>query len=493
MGLVYKEIVIRSHPQLRGLVQLLEHRKFRRAEDNFIDIGRHITHVRLLTMRFISGNGFESDGNIGSSRTSVLRPGRETEWDRLCLDGGLEGSFISLFRRLLACCPRLQVIVDATEHRNDEIPHPFLRSVPSIEPLRANSSSSQTPRSNLRAIECTRGSPDLRDVFTNPSIANSLERLRGSTLHLPLNPSIPLALPKLLSLDIHFSAFHHTHFQELAALNYTATNALLPSLFHLTLRTPYCDVPTIGVAPMKSITAFVEKFGVGVKVLELIVGKDPMRQDDVLSFDTLVRRGRPNPMPAVNAGSASGGEAAQTDAEEESGMFDFRALLRHLPQLEDLILDLRLVLTLAPQAAPTPSSLSHTSYPETSCRRVGLRGSSISALIADLHDPRTMPSPSQDNSVRPALQSLSGLEHTLIHPPLPTSDIEAIEASFGTLLHLCRSQEIRLLPSEQDVFPSRSSCQVHGETSPYAQSKTEARVTRWKEICRRNGVVLMLP
>ena len=354
IGIGYRHVVIRSLKQLKSLVTLLEHATFRARKATrssrlqqgpLVDIGRHVTHVKMVNMPPVTTREAEE-------AFAALPCGLLTGWEVRCLDGGLSRSFISYFRRFLACCPNIQVILDSTSHWDNEQSLPFLGAIHPYITRRKSTA--------LRALEYTQGSPSLSDLYANPQVANSLTRLRGLTLHFAPESSThgePLNLPNLTSLDMFLSPFHHIHW-----LNASKT-LLLPSLTHLTVRAPYSAVPFIGAQAMISLRKFLAAYGVGLESLELIVGNAPA--DDVRV--------------------ASPSSAVRPRSWIEDNVYDVPALLGLCPVLEELILDRRLIDH--PILAQTEAL--HRRWNHQTLRRVGIRGSPINPLLANIAFART--------------------------------------------------------------------------------------------------------
>lgn len=327
-------------------MELLEQSKYRARKGasfqhglSVVDLGRHVTHVKIINMPLATKK---------EAKTALVASAKPmTDWDVRCLDGGLSGSFISCFRRFLACCPNIRVILDNTPQYHTEQCLPFLGAMPT---------DTTTQSTTLYALEYTQGGPSLWDICANPNVAHTLTRLRGLTLHFPPK-SFPhkLCLPNLLSLDMHLSIVHHTHWLD-------ASRALLfPSLSHLTVRTPYSAVPFIGGEAMASLQAFLAVHGAGLRFLELIVGNAP-----------------------VAAAVALAVRAVRDDSWADDDIYDVPALLTSCPILEELVLDTGLIdptfnattLTLGEAEANAGAR-----WNQKTLHRIGIRGSHVNAVL----------------------------------------------------------------------------------------------------------------
>lgn len=347
-GIAYRYVVIHNLKQLRSLVLLLEqaYRARKQAPSPrhgpFVDVGRHVTHVKIVNMPLATSKQAEA-------AFSSAKPMTDLDVCRF----GLSGSYISYFRRFLACCPNIQFILDTTSQHDTEQCLPFLDAIhPDV-----------TTRSTAPfALEYTQGHPSLRDIYANPPIANTITRLRGLTLQFPPESFThgPLSLPNLTSFDMHVSPVHHTHWLE-------ASRALtLPSLSHLTVRAPFSAVPFIGARAMSSLKAFLAGCGSGLKCLELIVGNAPVATAVALTLSA----------------PRNGGLRTRDN------VYDVPALLRLCPTLEELILDANLIepaLDTTILGTEQVETVAHgVCWSHKTLRRVGIRGSHINALLTNI-------------------------------------------------------------------------------------------------------------
>jgi hypothetical protein len=364
-------VVIHSLKQLKFLVALLEDAKFRARKAALsvqlqqhrpsVDIGWHVTHVKIVNMPLVTTRKAEA------AFTPVISRGPMTEWEVRCLDGELSGSFISYFRRFLACCPNIQVILDTTSQYDNEQCLPFLGAIQQQPNTRRSAP--------LCALEYTQGSPSLWDLYSNPQVANTLTRLRGLTLHFPpesFTHNEPLNLPNLTSLDMHLSSYHHIHWLD------ASKGLLLPSLTHLTVRAPYSAIPFIGVQAMISLRRFFVVYGVGLESLELIIGNAPVGDGGLaLPF------------------SAVGPQGVYWNGDD---VCDVPALLRLCPMLEELVLDTRLIdLDTMTSTIEQAEALSRR-WSHQTLRRIGIRGSQINALLMSIAFARTSLGPRSTGS-----------------------------------------------------------------------------------------------
>lgn len=468
-GLYHRHFVIRSHQQLKATVTYLERSKFRAQKpyaslDDFgLDVGRHITHVRLLAMPHLPIE--KTAPPLSFFERRMTDPGM---W---CLDGGLSGSCISYLRRLLSCCPNLQVLLDATPLASTNQYFPFLGSL---------ASNAVIPK--LRALEHTQGNPRLGDIYTSPDVANTLTRLRGLKLHFHptlFTPQGALNLPNLTSLDLHISSSHFSHWRD------AARALVLPSLTHLTVRAPFSAAPFLGAQARECLERFLTVFGAGITSLELIIARPPVA---IAVASTTVRRR----------------QASQTGED----LYDVPVLLQFCPSLRDLVMDIALMLyPWVPNVEIDGASHGSNVWLPPSLYRIGLRGVEISALLTNIEYTRLQPlkpipppnpeTPCQFCSVykredpsiaeQKITRSLHALFGSVAPPVLSSSPLAVPKGPKGTSNSL---KEIHFLPSPLNTP------RAPGEIEPRACCLRGAppctAISRWQELCQSQRVELRI-
>ncbi|KAF9518920.1 hypothetical protein BS47DRAFT_1337821 [Hydnum rufescens UP504] len=157
------------------------------------------------------------------------------------------GNFLFYLRRLLACCPRLEVLLDAAPYAIDDRPKSYLCS---IHPSLASSAPC------LRSLEYTQGGPNLGDLLVNLHISRHLRSLKCNNVHTyltrDLSTSIPaahqiLSLSGLVSLDLFLSSSMYEYWDIITE------SWSLPSLTHFTFRVPPSSSNVLAPAARRSM------------------------------------------------------------------------------------------------------------------------------------------------------------------------------------------------------------------------------------------------
>lgn len=184
--------MIRRKAQLATLVRRIEDSRPRSAQDRNHGLGWLITHVKLLT------TVRDNDRTITNDSPSLQQwtNGRDRNYVK-----PEDDSTGNLVRRLLLCCPRLQVFLDAAPYGFDELPRsilteighaPFLHSsLPSSAIDRRTRSPVGSPDSGLesepegdnveeQALLAANGDCDLRELMEDKSRIRSIEWGYGS-------------------------------------------------------------------------------------------------------------------------------------------------------------------------------------------------------------------------------------------------------------------------------------------------------------------------
>ncbi|KAF8337471.1 uncharacterized protein EI90DRAFT_3118919 [Cantharellus anzutake] len=248
--LIYKHLYISDLGRLRPLVYMLEcSREKARSDSSTVDMGRWITHVMFLAADN-TGRKSTRDSSLAVSSS----PKRITEY----------------VRRLVACCPRLEVFVDCTPYGMDDRPKSVIAS------LGAAAGPYPADQSHLRSLEWRHSGPTLNDLCRNHRITDSLETLRCRTFyesesrleghHSDLGPrQFPvLSFANLTSLDFWISRTNYAHICLMA-------NSTLPSLTHFTLRTSNTTGALLSFEAYDALEAFFDRHGHKLRSLELRV------------------------------------------------------------------------------------------------------------------------------------------------------------------------------------------------------------------------------
>ncbi|KAF8321096.1 hypothetical protein DL93DRAFT_1599770 [Clavulina sp. PMI_390] len=438
-GLFYRHLFIRNLTRLQAVVLALEQSKFSSASKSTPNIGRYITHVRLLGMPHAPvGQRDDTPDALNFFER------RLTDYEARKAAGTASSTYISYLQRFLACCPNLQVILDSSSQGKDEECFPFLES------FVLGSSPRSGGGGGLLSLEYTQGTPSLRDLATNPSIISSLRHLRASTLQFPQDPKTlhslranPLRFPNLLSLDLHISSSHFGHWEE-------ATHSLnLPALSHLVVRAPHAAAaapPFLGSPARHALECFFGMFGATLTRLELVISAAPVA--------AAVARPR---LSARDTG----------DPWNSEDILNVSALLKLCStSLVELVLDTALVL---PPSSGSNSTLDANHPSSTSLRRIGLRGVEISALLTNLAFQRSSKSDSATRTQKP---------HKAM-PPIPLSTRKLSLCPYCRI-HGRESPEMAAAKISQsisailDAFCSPSQI-THGRATGIAQPKSAAR------------------
>ena len=269
LKLMYSRIYLRRASQLRSLVHTLE-----RSRDEAkgrhglasVGLGWWVTHIKMQAL---------------DERESINGP--------------------TYLDRLLACCPRLEVYLDARRYGYHERPKEILASFKSY----SNSPSKYL----LRSLVWSYGGPLMDDLASGQHILDDIRSLRCMTVHShavdTLSNSL-LTFPKLISIDLFISSQLHRHWLIIAQ------HWSLPNLTHIIIRTPVHSRGIIGPAATRCLYTFLEAHGSNITSLELAIHPGD--------------ESRPEGQNAVNA---------------EFSTLSIPSLLSFLPNLQDLVLSAR--------------------------------------------------------------------------------------------------------------------------------------------------------
>lgn len=497
-GLFHRYLFIRNLQGLEAVVTALEESRFKaqratRSNQHAVDIGHYVTHIRLLATPHSTIEDMDDDGP-----SLPLFDGRMADWDRRHLDRGLSGSYISYLRRLLACCPNLQVILDAsTQNPAEECP-PFLAALSSSRNQKDVSSTStfMGGAGGLKALEYTQGSPFLGDLGSNPCVANSLVRLRALTLHFPsvmiTRRDLALQLPSLTSLDLHISSSHYLHWEE------AAQALIMPSLTHLTVRASHAAAPFLGARARRSLERFLAVYGAGLAFLEFIIDSAPVAA-------AVARPARPRDAPRG-----------------DEDKYNVPALLQFCSSLRELVIDTALVpprtnpLTTEAENAQQASATSNV-WQHRSLRRIGLRGVEINALLTNIafsKQSTSIPASTSDREVMcqfcsaykrdaPSLgehviyQSIRALLDSspallTLPAPAPANSSPLIDAQASAMQQKHNDwsslKEIHLLPPRPNT--PRAPGEIGPRTCCLRGAPTPSAISAWRDMCWLGGVEL---
>ncbi|KAF8337472.1 uncharacterized protein EI90DRAFT_3013683 [Cantharellus anzutake] len=258
---LFAHLVVRRLSQLRPLVHMLE-----RSHDEAVADGRSngigwwITHINLIVMDYKPVRG-----------RTVLDL---VSYDANC--GDVNSLIVQYLRRLLACCPRLEILLDAT-HTN-------------------GLANDHTP---LRSLEWNYGGPAVDDLIANPEVVNHLRSLRCYTIHdsearinfspaeLPNPPSLSIILlpfMNLTSLDLCISQQNHAHLSLLSCTD-------LPSIAYFTIRTAQPIGILVGSNAILALQSFFASHGHKLLSLDLRIcpGDIPPPRSTTLLEEEAVR------------------------------------------------------------------------------------------------------------------------------------------------------------------------------------------------------------
>ncbi|KAF9511448.1 hypothetical protein BS47DRAFT_1173615 [Hydnum rufescens UP504] len=295
---MYRRIYIRRTSQLRSLVHTLE-----RSRDGAkggqgltsVGLGWWVTHLKMQAM---------------DERRGVNGP--------------------TYLDRLFACCPRLEVYLDARPYGYYERPKEILAS---FRP------GPGTPSKHLRSLVWLYGGPLMDDFLSGQRILEDLRSLRCMTIHGRAvggfsNSNTILKLPNLISIDLFISSQLHRHWLTIAE------EWSMPNLTHLIIRTPTNSRGIIGPAATRCLHTFLEAHGSNITSLEL----------------------------AIHPGNESRND---THVAEDAGftILSIPSILSLLPNLRDLVLSAR-------WSVDSPES---GLWRHASLQRIGLRDSAPQA------------------------------------------------------------------------------------------------------------------
>ncbi|KAF8321092.1 hypothetical protein DL93DRAFT_1599668 [Clavulina sp. PMI_390] len=402
--LVYSHIVIRRKSQLCALVRLFENSRPKTATDSH-GLGWHVTHIKLL----ITGPDHDDRRVVAANLANEALKGRSLEPEN--------DSTTNLVRRLLRCCSRLEVFLDAAPYAFDAEPRSVLPAItaaaraPVVEqqdeseidtesklrgrsesPLSSSLDGEGSPSniSHVRSLEWNYGSLSMSD-FLDPEHAPVIQSMRslrcnaiadpdwifstvqGTLRSTPFMQQLPPALlslhtltkcptsaalpiiprlrdtpllnwANLASLDMYLSSKSHLHWSTLTTATSTSiagtplTRSGLPSLTHLTIRSPGSTGVWMGVEPMTCLHTFLRAYGSQLTSLDL-----RLTPGDVDPFRT------PGPPPVGQFGgipmnpemAAMMGEVVGGAADVNAGMFDIPTILARCPNVEELSLSVR--------------------------------------------------------------------------------------------------------------------------------------------------------
>ena len=211
-ALLFRHIVIKRAEQLELLLNLLETSL---SSSKFtVALGWWVTHIK-----------FHSFENIPPSHIN----------------------------RLFACCPRIQVLIDATPYGLHQTSYDILvRSLPQNAPI--------------KSLDWTFGGPDPSYFLNSPSITNNLISLRCMTCQFPSNilPHPPISFDKLQYIELFLSP------ETFSTWSFFAQGVELPSLIHCALRTS-TSRSSISMEGTRALESFLRKFGAQLRVLTLRV------------------------------------------------------------------------------------------------------------------------------------------------------------------------------------------------------------------------------
>ncbi|KAF9515555.1 hypothetical protein BS47DRAFT_1484390 [Hydnum rufescens UP504] len=303
---VYQHIYLRRRSRLALLVRTLEESRANAVGDNSVSLGWWITHLKLSVIYSISD--FLHDSTISPT---------------------------SYASRLLACCPRLEVLIDAAPYGIREPPPNILSAIAPISP--------SSSHMNIRSIEWIFGGPTLGDLVANPHVAQSIHSLRCNIVHDRRRSveSFKLPLVNLASLDLFLSPESHTHWHLLSI------TCALPSLTHLTIRTPDSTGPILGVDPIQSLKAFLTIFGPQLVHLDLEIN--------------------PRNMPL---------NTPQHAGEDGPHIFSVSPILALCPNITELIISARWIASHNRNPSPNSTETPFSVLRHDNIRRVGLRDTS---------------------------------------------------------------------------------------------------------------------
>lgn len=399
--------MIRRKSQLCALVRLLEQSRPKTASDPH-GLGWHVTHIKLL----IVGAGHDEDRRSATERETARSAPEERYIEP-------EDDFTAnLVKRLLICCPRLQVFLDAAPYAADEIPRSVLPSISNASMSLAGAEESSPssfallfnendegarPASQIRSLEWGYGSPSISDLLdpAHANVINSVRSLRctaiadpnwifstvqGTLRRMPLMQQLPRALlalheasqletgsallrlsraPKslreqpllmfsqLISLDMFISARSHMHWPVLvsatttsiagSSLPITSTNSDtssgtgLPSLTHLTMRTPSSLGTILGPEAIASLHVFLKAYGAQLKSLDLRISPGDVDPNARLPPPPPhIFQGMPmNPEFGAGVGNGNG------NGNGAGSLLNIPLVLARCPNLEDFVLSAR--------------------------------------------------------------------------------------------------------------------------------------------------------
>lgn len=197
------------------------------------------------------------------------------------------------------------------------------------------------------------------------------------------------------------------------------------------------------------------------------------------------------------ASAAAEGSREEWQGEDvDIGAFDVRALLAYLPRLEDLVLDVRLVLTPALHS-PTPLGLLVPSAPILTskddlpssgrhCRRIGLRGSAISNILDIFRSPLQLSQTPNRNVAIDISKDLDAL--SLVLDVLPQS-----LPSHCSEVHFLHPDTIPLESNRPSPLAYTCNLVSGNKSQEEERGMVEEKVRGWIEHCKEKGVALRVP
>jgi hypothetical protein len=225
-GALFRHLVIRSVAQLEKTVGMFEASEAEvvRGPDACIrrvPLGWNVTHIKFLLAETAVGAGAGEGEGTASARARA-------------------GALRAQIGRLVACCPRLTVLLDGSPYASGEASPMGGEDVLGAVTFRGRAAP-------LRAVIWTYGGPTLQTqtpentepTTTTPSAWREIRHLHSYTLHGMADDVhsssaavSPIVLPNLVSLDLSLSWNNHRHWQQAAA------QLGLPALRYLTVRAP---------------------------------------------------------------------------------------------------------------------------------------------------------------------------------------------------------------------------------------------------------------
>lgn len=258
----------------------------------------------------------------------------------------LHSMAVSHIRRLLACCPRIQVFIDAAPYgvhqRIDDI---FIRSLPENAPI--------------ASLEWIFGGPDTSFFLDFPSITDNLVSLRCMTCHFPRDNFIHprISFSKLQYLELFLSP------ETFSTWTFFAENADFPSLTNCTLRTP-TGRSSVSIEGTRALESFLRKFGAQLQVFTLRVCPG-----DDMSWDEFAETNDDN----------------SDDEEPRSDRISVSRILALCPNLNDIILSSRWLGIHRDRRSPSssyihqPTGRHHLGWKHPNVKHVGLYDVGMSA------------------------------------------------------------------------------------------------------------------